>query len=110
MRFSPLGGGSRCLLLAEETDRVSVVDMVHWERVQTMDFLGGVVGVDFEKDGGAFWIANCDARFGGFMRWDVGESGAGTASRRIEFCEDEDGRGRGDVRSSNARRSVLRRY
>jgi WD40 repeat protein len=104
MRFSPVGEGPRCLLLAEEADRMSVVDMVDWERVQTIDFLGGVVGVDFERDGGAFWIANCDTRFGGFMRWDTTGSGESVAGRRVEFYEEEDGLERGGGRISGRRR------
>ena len=103
MRFSPVGGGPRCLLLAEEADRVSVVDMVDWERVQTIDFLGGVVGVDFERDGGAFWIANSDTRFGGFMRWDTG-IGRSRARSGVEFGEEEDGEERGGGRISGMRR------
>ena len=101
MRFSPAGGGPRFLLLAEEADRVSVVDMVDWERVQTIDFLGGVVGVDFERDGRAFWIANSDTRFGGFMRWDTGKPGHG---RRNDCCEEEDGLERDGGRISGRRR------
>lgn len=75
MRFSPVGGGARCLLLAEEADRVTVVDARGFEMVETHDFYGGVVGMDFEADGGGFWVANCDGRFGGFMRWERGEGG-----------------------------------
>jgi WD40 repeat protein len=70
VRFSPVGGGTRCLLLAEEADRVTVVDARTFAEGQTHSFYGGVVGCDFERDGTAFWVANGDGAFGGFMRFE----------------------------------------
>jgi hypothetical protein len=94
MRFSPVGGGARCLLLAEEADRVIVVDARTFETAQTHEFYGGIVGVDFEGDGEAFWAANCDGRFGGFMRWkrrgQGQESGLGFLRKGLESDGEED--------------------
>jgi WD40 repeat protein len=94
MRFSPVGGGPRCLVLCEEADRVTVVDARGWEGSQTHEFYGGVVGCDFEGDGGGFWVANCDSRFGGFMRWERGgggqESGLGFVRKGAEWDGEED--------------------
>lgn len=70
MKFSPAGGGPKCLLLAEEADRVTVVNAQTFEEAQTHTFYGSVVGVDFERDGSAFWVANGDREFGGFMRYE----------------------------------------
>lgn len=75
MRFSPAGGGPRYLLLAEEADRVTVVNALTFNDAQTHVFYGSIVGCDFERDGSGFWVANGDDKFGGFMRY--GRTGQG---------------------------------
>ena len=69
MKFSPVGGGTACLLLAEEADRVTIVNARTFKDAQTLSFYGSIVGADFERDGAAFWVANSDEKFGGFMRY-----------------------------------------
>ena len=70
MRFSPVGGGSKCLLLAEPADRVCVVNATDYEQMQTHDFYGEIVGMDFHADGTGFWVANGDEKFGGMMEYE----------------------------------------
>jgi WD40 repeat protein len=70
MRWSPVGGGSKCLLLAEPADRVCVVNATTYETMQTHEFYGEVVGMDFHGDGTGFWVANGDEKFGGMMEYE----------------------------------------
>jgi WD40 repeat protein len=70
MRFSPVGGGSKCLLLAEPADRVCVVNATTYETMQTHAFYGEIVGIDFHGDGTGFWVANGDEKFGGMMEYE----------------------------------------
>lgn len=70
MRWSPVGGGSKCLLLAEPADRVCVVNATTYETMQTHEFYGEIVGLDFHGDGTGFWVANADEKFGGMMEYE----------------------------------------
>ena len=70
LRFSPLGGGRRALLVAEPADIVSVVDAVTFESRQRFDFFGEIGGVAFSPDGGSFFVANTDDVFGGIMEFE----------------------------------------
>jgi WD40 repeat protein len=70
MRWSPVGGGSKCLLLAEPADRVCVVNATTYETMQTHEFYGEIVGLDFHGDGTGFWVANADDKFGGMMEYE----------------------------------------
>src|SRR2546430_10770872 len=70
MRWSPVGGGSKCLLLAEPADRVCVVNATTYETMQTHEFYGEIVGLDFHSAGTGFWVANADEKFGGMMEYE----------------------------------------
>jgi WD40 repeat protein len=70
MRWSPVGGGSKCLLLAEPADRVCVINATTYETMQTHEFYGEIVGMDFQADGTGFWVANGDEKFGGMMEYE----------------------------------------
>ena len=70
MKFSPVGGGSKCLLLAESADRVTAVNATNYNECQTKTFYGEVAGVDFVPDGSSFWVANSDEKFGGMMNYE----------------------------------------
>ena len=70
IRFSPVGGGRRVLVIAEPADVVSVVDAVTWESRQRFDFLGEIGGVAITDDGGRLFVANMDDKFGGLMEFE----------------------------------------
>lgn len=70
LRFSPVGGGSRTLLLCEPADRIAVVNAQTYQSRQVHDFFGEVGGADYTPDGGAIWVANTDRHFGGLMEYD----------------------------------------
>ena len=70
LRFSPLGGGRRALLVAEPTDIVSVVDAVTFESRQRFDFFGDIGGAAFAPDGSSFFVAITDDVFGGVMEFE----------------------------------------
>lgn len=76
LRFSPVGGGPRTLLLCEPADRIAIVDAQTYQSRQVHDFFGEIGGADYTPDGGAIWVANTDQHFGGFMeyeRWQWGK-------------------------------------
>lgn len=109
MKFSPVGGGARCLLLAEEADRVTIVNAQTFSDAQTHSFYGSIVGCDFEPDGSAFWVANGDDKFGGFMRY--ARTGYGqefglslTRKEAVEADGDRFEEGMSDRRCFNPRR------
>ncbi|OJJ46145.1 hypothetical protein ASPZODRAFT_133145 [Penicilliopsis zonata CBS 506.65] len=70
LRFSPVGGGPRTLLLCEPADRVAVVCAQTFRSRQVHDFFGEIGGGDYSPDGGCIWVANTDRHFGGFMQFD----------------------------------------
>ncbi|KAJ5124852.1 uncharacterized protein N7515_008677 [Penicillium bovifimosum] len=70
LRFSPVGGGPRTLLCTEPADRISIVDAQLYRSRQVHDFFGEIGGADYSPDGGEIWVANTDAHFGGFMRYE----------------------------------------
>ena len=70
MRWSPVGGGSKCLLLAEPADRICLVNATTFDKMQTHDFYGEIAGVDFQGDGSGLWVANADEKFGGMMEYE----------------------------------------
>ncbi|KAL2831737.1 hypothetical protein BDW59DRAFT_157699 [Aspergillus cavernicola] len=70
LRFSPVGGGPRTLLMCEPADRFVVVDAQTYQTRQVHDFFGEVGGADYSPDGGTIWVANTDEHFGGFMEYD----------------------------------------
>ena len=70
LRFSPVGGGPRTLLLCEPADRIAVVNAQTYQTRQVHDFFGEVGGADYSPDGGAIWVANTDGHFGGFMEFE----------------------------------------
>jgi hypothetical protein len=74
LKFSPVGGGRKCLLAAEAADRVWVVDggvgtQDRWETGNQHSFYGECWGADFINDGSAFWVGNGDPKFGGVMEY-----------------------------------------
>lgn len=70
LRYSPLGGGPRSLLMCEPADRVVVLDAQHYQTRQVHDFFGEIGGADFTPDGGRFWVANMDPEFGGLIEYE----------------------------------------
>ncbi|KAL4883795.1 hypothetical protein BJY04DRAFT_184425 [Aspergillus karnatakaensis] len=70
LRFSPVGGGPRTLLLCEPADRLVLVNAQTYKTRQVHDFFGEVGGADYSPDGSTIWAANTDEHFGGFMEYD----------------------------------------
>ncbi|KAL4938429.1 hypothetical protein BDV06DRAFT_215114 [Aspergillus oleicola] len=70
LRFSPVGGGPRTLMLCEPADRIVVVNAQTYQTRQVHDFFGEIGGADYSPDGGTIWAANTDEYFGGFMEFD----------------------------------------
>ncbi|KAL4902662.1 hypothetical protein BDW74DRAFT_180760 [Aspergillus multicolor] len=70
LRFSPVGGGPRTLLLCEPADRIVIVNAQTYQSRQVHDFFGEVGGADYSPDGSTIWAANTDELFGGFMEYD----------------------------------------
>lgn len=97
LRFSPIGGGPRTLLMCEPADRIAVVNATTYESRQVHDFFGEIGGADYTSDGESVWVANTDENFGGFMRFDRMQYGQryaspGSSSRRYHpgrYEEDE---------------------
>jgi WD40 repeat protein len=91
LRFSPLGGGSPVLIVAEAADAVSVVDARTYASEQTISFFGDVAGTAISADGSQLIVAAGDRHLGGiltFRRHDFGVSdvdryGGGRSRRRI---------------------------
>ncbi|KAL2870102.1 WD40 repeat domain-containing protein [Aspergillus lucknowensis] len=70
LRFSPVGGGPRTLLLCEPADRMVIVNAQTYQTRQVLDFFGEIGGADYSPDGSTIWLANTDEHFGGFMEYD----------------------------------------
>lgn len=70
LRFSPVGGGPRTLLMSEPADRIAIVNATTYETRQVHDFFGEIGGADYTPDGGAIWVANTDETFGGLMKFE----------------------------------------
>ncbi|KAL2818095.1 hypothetical protein BJX63DRAFT_419372 [Aspergillus granulosus] len=70
LRFSPVGGGPRTLLLCEPADRMAIVNAQTYQTRQVLDFFGEIGGADYSPDGSTIWVANTDEHFGGFMEYD----------------------------------------
>ncbi|KZF26089.1 YVTN repeat-like/Quino protein amine dehydrogenase [Xylona heveae TC161] len=93
LRFSPVGGGRRVLLMAEPADIVSVVDAESFTSKQKLDLFGEIGGISFTPDGSEFFVANTDEKFGGIMEYERVGYGAQygmkyTRQREIEDCGD----------------------
>ncbi|EFR05319.1 hypothetical protein MGYG_08330 [Nannizzia gypsea CBS 118893] len=70
LRFSPVGGGPRSLLMCEPADRLVIVNAQNYQTRQVHEFFGEIGGADFTPDGGRIWLSNMDSRFGGLMEFD----------------------------------------
>ncbi|OOF90522.1 hypothetical protein ASPCADRAFT_510790 [Aspergillus carbonarius ITEM 5010] len=70
LRWSPVGGGPRTLLLCEPADRIAVVNAQTYQSRQVHDFFGEIGGADYAPDGSTIWVANTDEHFGGFLQYD----------------------------------------
>ncbi|EED13369.1 WD repeat protein [Talaromyces stipitatus ATCC 10500] len=97
LRFSPVGGGPRTLLMCEPADRISIVNATTYETRQVHDFFGEIGGADYTSDGESVWVANTDESFGGFMRFDrmqhaqkYSSSGASSKNRDIGRYEQDE--------------------
>ncbi|ODH52144.1 hypothetical protein GX48_01698 [Paracoccidioides brasiliensis] len=89
LRYSPVGGGPRTLLMCEPADRISIVNAQTYQTRQVHDFFGEIGGADYTPDGGRIWVANMDQAFGGLMEFDRCQWGqefgmARTRRRHIE--------------------------
>ncbi|PGH03022.1 hypothetical protein GX51_04340 [Blastomyces parvus] len=70
LRYSPVGGGPRTLLMCEPADRIAIVNAQTYQTRQVHDFFGEIGGADYTPDGGRIWVANMDYTFGGLMEFD----------------------------------------
>lgn len=70
IRYSPVGGGPRTLLLSEPADRIAIVNAQTYQSCQVHDFFGEIGGADYSPDGSVIWVANTDQHFGGFMEFE----------------------------------------
>ncbi|EEQ84651.1 WD repeat protein, variant 2 [Blastomyces dermatitidis ER-3] len=70
LRYSPVGGGPRTLLMCEPADRIAIVNAQTYQTRQVHDFFGEIGGADYTPDGGRIWVANMDYAFGGLMEFD----------------------------------------
>jgi hypothetical protein len=70
VRYSPVGGGPRTLLLSEPADRIAIVNAQTYQTRQVHDFFGEIGGADYSPDGSVIWVANADQHFGGFMEFE----------------------------------------
>lgn len=70
IRYSPVGGGPRTLLLSEPADRIAIVNAQTYGSRQVHDFFGEIGGADYSPDGSVIWVANTDQHFGGFMEFE----------------------------------------
>jgi WD40 repeat protein len=86
LQFSPVGGGSPALIIAEAADAVSVVDALTYASKQTIDLFGDVAGTAISADGSQLTIAAGDRHLGGLMTFQRRDFGAadtiGSGSRR----------------------------
>ncbi|KAL2000714.1 hypothetical protein VTN02DRAFT_2709 [Thermoascus thermophilus] len=94
LRFSPVGGGPRTLLMCEPADRIAIVNAQTYQTRQVHDFFGEIGGADYAPDGGSIWVANADNCFGGFMEYERKQWGqqfglSFTKKREIEARGDE---------------------
>jgi len=65
LRFSPLGGGTPVLIIAEAADAVSIVNARTYATKQTIELFGDVAGTAMSADGSQLTIANGDRHLGG---------------------------------------------
>ncbi|PWY89210.1 YVTN repeat-like/Quino protein amine dehydrogenase [Aspergillus heteromorphus CBS 117.55] len=70
LRWSPVGGGPRTLLLCEPADRIAIVNAQTYQSRQVHDFFGEIGGADYAPDGSSIWVANTDEHFGGFLEYE----------------------------------------
>ncbi|KAF1808977.1 WD40 repeat-like protein [Eremomyces bilateralis CBS 781.70] len=72
LRFSPLGGGSRILAIAEQDDVLQLVDASTYdsEHVHVQDMFGAIAGFDFSEGGDKIYLANADRRYGGVFEYE----------------------------------------
>lgn len=96
LRFSPVGGGPRTLLMSEPADRIAVVNATTYDSRQVHDFFGEIGGADYTPDGESVWVANSDELFGGFMRFDrvrygqrYSSSGSSSKSHGNDYWDEE---------------------
>ncbi|KAI9806994.1 MAG: hypothetical protein M1833_002652 [Piccolia ochrophora] len=87
LRFSPVGGGRRVLLMSEPADSVSVVDATLWDSKQSLDQFGEIAGIDFTPDGSRMVVGNADLKFGGIAEYHrVGHDGYYGNTRVHQEC------------------------
>ncbi|KLJ05623.1 hypothetical protein EMPG_09332 [Blastomyces silverae] len=90
LRYSPVGGGPRTLLMCEPADRIAIVNAQTYQTRQVHDFFGEIGGADYTPDGGRIWVANMDYTFGGLMEFDRCQWGQefGIGRTRKRFIEE----------------------
>ncbi|KAI5303405.1 hypothetical protein KEM56_007574, partial [Ascosphaera pollenicola] len=94
LRYSPVGGGPRVLLMCEPADHVSLVNAQTYQTRQALDFFGEIGGADFSPDGGRLWVSNLDPTFGGLMEFDRCQWGQLSGLGHLQRFESEES---GDV-------------
>lgn len=90
LRFSPVGGGKRVLLMAEPADILSVVDAESFATKQRLDLFGEIGGISFTPDGSAFFVANTDRTVGGLVEFERIGHGERFGMRYLRRREMED--------------------
>lgn len=100
LKFSPIGGGERSLLMVEPADRVTLANASTYESRQVHDFFGEIAGADFSPDGAGLWVANADEIYGGFMEFERriwgGKSGPGLGDGHLGSSDPDSGGDAGD--------------
>ena len=91
LRFSPIGGGRRILLVAEPADIIHAVDARLYETKQRLDQFGEIAGISFTPDGDAFYAANSDDLLGGIMEYERTGYGEEYGALHCGQHDDDDG-------------------
>ncbi|KAF2281303.1 uncharacterized protein EI97DRAFT_438673 [Westerdykella ornata] len=89
LRFSPVGGGRRVLVVGEADDCVSVVDAAGFERKQVLDFFGRTAGIGMSGDGQGLWVGVVEGSVGGLMGFERCAGGWGGRGGRGERRDGE---------------------
>ncbi|KXX76987.1 Vegetative incompatibility protein HET-E-1 [Madurella mycetomatis] len=113
VKFSPVGGGRRVLVAAEEADFVNIIDAATWRAKQTVDVFGELGGVAFADGGRELIVLCCDRTRGGILQLDrcglgvgVGDDEGESGLWDLELDEEEgdrNGDGEGEEEEAEQR-------
>lgn len=68
LRFSPIGGGKRVLVAAEEADFINIIDAQTFQSQQRIDVFSELGGISFENGGRDLLVLCCDRTRGGILQ------------------------------------------